>query len=301
MNRFRCEVCGKEDTLFFQCNYCGGYLCAEHNLPENHDCSNKPKKEITTKSEENICIECKTKLNDGAIKHVTDCSYCHRSMCSYHLRPRLVFIRDFKDTGKEYKTIQEIIEKDLHADGGHPCFPYTKIYWKEYDKQQEEYKKQLEQLVHKPLFAHRKEEELEEAPYEALIKKSHLDKKHYQKESILHLLKKFSLDFLKFITFSIFTIITGLPLLMYLSALSDPNFRSTSGLLYLFNLNEMLWYVIIPNLSYVITWVIVVYKILRGGAKWWYHLVLLIFGLWNWWGLSESMLTYTFLKPLFQG
>ena len=38
----RCEFCGKEIYLPFQCNYCGRYFCEDHRLPENHDCSNAP-------------------------------------------------------------------------------------------------------------------------------------------------------------------------------------------------------------------------------------------------------------------
>ena len=34
----KCEKCGKEVALPFRCPYCGGYFCAEHRLPENHDC-----------------------------------------------------------------------------------------------------------------------------------------------------------------------------------------------------------------------------------------------------------------------
>lgn len=33
-----CQKCGKETFLPFRCPYCGGYFCAEHRLPENHDC-----------------------------------------------------------------------------------------------------------------------------------------------------------------------------------------------------------------------------------------------------------------------
>jgi hypothetical protein len=43
MNHFQCEICGKKDALVFQCNYCHKYFCAEHHLPENHDCTNKPR------------------------------------------------------------------------------------------------------------------------------------------------------------------------------------------------------------------------------------------------------------------
>jgi len=48
----KCQKCGKEVALPFRCPYCGGYFCAEHRLPENHDCpglalARAPKKEQT--------------------------------------------------------------------------------------------------------------------------------------------------------------------------------------------------------------------------------------------------------------
>jgi Zn-dependent protease len=33
-----CQKCGEETFLPFRCPYCGGYFCAEHRLPENHEC-----------------------------------------------------------------------------------------------------------------------------------------------------------------------------------------------------------------------------------------------------------------------
>ncbi len=35
----KCDKCGKEEDLPFRCNYCGGYFCSEHRLPEFHDCT----------------------------------------------------------------------------------------------------------------------------------------------------------------------------------------------------------------------------------------------------------------------
>ncbi len=35
----KCEFCGKEEVLPFKCQYCGGFFCPEHRLPENHACS----------------------------------------------------------------------------------------------------------------------------------------------------------------------------------------------------------------------------------------------------------------------
>jgi Zn-dependent protease len=34
----KCQKCGEETFLPFQCPYCGGQFCTAHRLPENHDC-----------------------------------------------------------------------------------------------------------------------------------------------------------------------------------------------------------------------------------------------------------------------
>ena len=34
----KCEFCGKDEALPFVCNYCGGAFCADHRLPEAHQC-----------------------------------------------------------------------------------------------------------------------------------------------------------------------------------------------------------------------------------------------------------------------
>lgn len=33
-----CDKCQKETFLPFKCQYCGGYFCSDHRLPENHEC-----------------------------------------------------------------------------------------------------------------------------------------------------------------------------------------------------------------------------------------------------------------------
>jgi Zn-dependent protease len=34
----KCAVCGKDELLPFKCKYCGEFFCAEHRLPEKHNC-----------------------------------------------------------------------------------------------------------------------------------------------------------------------------------------------------------------------------------------------------------------------
>jgi membrane associated rhomboid family serine protease len=33
-----CDACGKQENMPYQCGHCGGTYCAEHRLPEAHDC-----------------------------------------------------------------------------------------------------------------------------------------------------------------------------------------------------------------------------------------------------------------------
>ena len=42
----KCEYCGREVVLPFVCPYCGKNFCAEHRLPESHECVNLPKKPL---------------------------------------------------------------------------------------------------------------------------------------------------------------------------------------------------------------------------------------------------------------
>jgi Zn-dependent protease len=37
----KCDKCGVETYMPFRCNYCGGYFCEQHRLPEFHDCQGK--------------------------------------------------------------------------------------------------------------------------------------------------------------------------------------------------------------------------------------------------------------------
>ncbi len=34
----KCDVCGRSESMPYQCGHCGGTYCGEHRLPEAHDC-----------------------------------------------------------------------------------------------------------------------------------------------------------------------------------------------------------------------------------------------------------------------
>lgn len=42
----KCEYCGKEVPFPFKCPYCGRTFCAEHRLPETHQCPNLPEEKF---------------------------------------------------------------------------------------------------------------------------------------------------------------------------------------------------------------------------------------------------------------
>jgi Zn-dependent protease len=52
----KCQKCGQEAFIPFQCPYCGDYFCSEHRLPENHDC---PRMDLarTRKSDEGVFVQ----------------------------------------------------------------------------------------------------------------------------------------------------------------------------------------------------------------------------------------------------
>lgn len=35
----KCDVCGKDESMPYNCRHCGGTYCGEHRLPENHNCT----------------------------------------------------------------------------------------------------------------------------------------------------------------------------------------------------------------------------------------------------------------------
>ena len=53
----KCQKCGTDIFLPFQCQYCGEYFCSEHRLPENHDCSQISRARAPREETQPISIE----------------------------------------------------------------------------------------------------------------------------------------------------------------------------------------------------------------------------------------------------
>jgi len=56
----KCQYCGTEEILPFKCPYCNGYFCAEHRLPENHECPEIWRATAPREAAPRVTIESKT-------------------------------------------------------------------------------------------------------------------------------------------------------------------------------------------------------------------------------------------------
>ena len=55
-----CQYCGTEEILPFKCPYCNGYFCAEHRLPENHECPEIWRARAPREAAPRVTVESKT-------------------------------------------------------------------------------------------------------------------------------------------------------------------------------------------------------------------------------------------------
>ncbi len=56
----KCQYCGTEEILPFKCPYCNGYFCAEHRLPENHECPEIWRARAPREAAPRVTVESKT-------------------------------------------------------------------------------------------------------------------------------------------------------------------------------------------------------------------------------------------------
>ena len=70
----KCEYCAKETLFPFQCNYCHKMFCAEHRLPETHQCLSMPKNPIFWYEKKKLAEE--QELRD-AMHGYEVCPKCH--------------------------------------------------------------------------------------------------------------------------------------------------------------------------------------------------------------------------------
>ena len=122
--------------------------------------------------------------------------------------------------------------------------------------------------------------------------------KRYRRTSRFKAIKTGVKYVLMFLGFSIFTIMTAIPSVMYAYSLTVPEMGEIIDFLYVFSPSTLLQY-LIPNLTYFVMWFFIVYKLLRKRCVWWYHLILLCVSLINWWSLGRLITISNYLTQIF--
>jgi len=81
----KCAYCDRDiEGLPFKCHYCGQYFCAEHHLPENHECPGLSRRRPSLEPNEGLrCAYCGKLLTEVPFR----CKYCGKYFCTEHHLP----------------------------------------------------------------------------------------------------------------------------------------------------------------------------------------------------------------------
>jgi len=98
----------------------------------------KPKKKTETKSYKiGVCAECKVRDGDSSKKKLYQCPYCGRWFCEKHIEPRIATTRGAIEQISDPVLRDKVLEEWRKPDG-HPDTVWTKKYFEDLKKQQEE-------------------------------------------------------------------------------------------------------------------------------------------------------------------
>ena len=99
----------------------------------------KLKENKTHKKEEEspdfgICPRCAVYDGDKRKKKLYQCPYCGEWFCEKHVKPSLMLtFGKYKELWGKYKDLREFLDKEWHREDGHPCYPYTQKFWRDYE------------------------------------------------------------------------------------------------------------------------------------------------------------------------
>jgi uncharacterized protein YkwD len=103
----------------------------------------KPKKRTETKPYKiGVCVECKVRDGDSSKKKLYQCPYCGRWFCEKHIEPRIATTRGAIEQIRDPVLRDKVLEEWRKPDG-HPDTVWTKKYFEDLKKQQEEERKKF--------------------------------------------------------------------------------------------------------------------------------------------------------------
>jgi len=118
----------------------------------------KPKNDDGNTSQKiGVCVECKVRNGDYSKKELYYCPYCGRWFCKEHIEPRIATTRGAIEKISDPVLRDKVLEEWRRPDG-HPDFIWTKNYFEELKKKQEEERKKFWEAI-EDLKKLKKEEE----------------------------------------------------------------------------------------------------------------------------------------------
>ena len=120
----------------------------------------KPKKKTETKPYKiGVCVECKVRDGDSSKKKLYQCPYCGRWFCEKHIEPRIATTRGAIEQISDPVLRDKVLEEWRKPDG-HPDTVWTKKYFEDLKKQEEEQRQKFWEAV-EDLNEMKKEKEFE--------------------------------------------------------------------------------------------------------------------------------------------
>jgi len=107
----------------------------------------KPKKKTETKPyKTGVCVECKVRDGDSSKKKLYQCPYCGRWFCEKHIEPRIATTREAIEQISDPVLRDKVLE-EWRKPNGHPDVVWTKKYFEDLKKQQEEQRQKFWEAV----------------------------------------------------------------------------------------------------------------------------------------------------------
>ena len=110
MNVPKCEYCGAEIELPFQCNYCGKHFCEKHRLIENHDCPDAPPRTPLGSYQTKVSLANFAKKRSDEIQQIPNLSvtYDNKHGHRFSVPPEVYLDAKYYDKLNEARTLDEV-------------------------------------------------------------------------------------------------------------------------------------------------------------------------------------------------
>jgi hypothetical protein len=109
----KCEYCGVEVELPFQCNYCGKYFCETHRLLENHNCPYAPARTPLGSYQTKVALAETAKKYKGIESITPSVTYGNKFGHRFRVPPEVYLDEVYYEKLNEARTLEDV-ERIIH-------------------------------------------------------------------------------------------------------------------------------------------------------------------------------------------